>query len=76
MLSSSRYRPAGMASAMALTAAVGARVFEISPEKFAAATTANFDRLFAKAVAWKGEEPTDATANDRGNDRGSDRGAA
>jgi TatD DNase family protein len=35
----------------ALTAAVGAETFGLSPEEFAAATTANFDRLFAKAAA-------------------------
>lgn len=34
----------------ALTAKVGAEVFGISLEEFAAATTANFDRLFAKAA--------------------------
>lgn len=38
----------------ALTAAVGAEVFGISIEDFAMATTANFDRLFAKAAAWSG----------------------
>lgn len=36
----------------ALTARVGAEVKGVSPEAFAAATTANFDRLFAKAAAW------------------------
>jgi TatD DNase family protein len=36
----------------ALTAAVGAETFGVSPEEFAAATTANFDRLFAKAAAF------------------------
>ncbi len=36
----------------ALTAQVGAEVFGVSIEEFAAATTANFDRLFAKAAAW------------------------
>jgi len=35
------------------TAAVGADVFELSYEDFAAQTTANFDRLFAKAAAWR-----------------------
>ena len=35
----------------AMTAAVGAEVFGLSLEDFAAATTANFDRLFAKAAA-------------------------
>ncbi|MEO0820090.1 MAG: TatD family hydrolase [Pseudomonadota bacterium] len=39
----------------ALTAAVGAEVFGLSPEAFAEATSANFDRLFAKAAA-TGEE--------------------
>ena len=36
------------------TAAKGAEVFGLSPTDFAAATTANFDRLFAKAAQWKG----------------------
>ncbi|MEL6792153.1 MAG: TatD family hydrolase, partial [Pseudomonadota bacterium] len=36
----------------ALTAAVGAEVKGVSLEDFAAATTANFDRLFSKAGAW------------------------
>ena len=36
----------------ALTAAVGAEVFGLTFDEFAAATTANFDRLFAKAAAW------------------------
>lgn len=40
---------------VAKTAAVGAEVFELSLAEFAAATTANFDRLFAKAAAWSGE---------------------
>ncbi|MFN3614330.1 MAG: TatD family hydrolase [Rubrimonas sp.] len=35
---------------VALTARVGADVFGISPEQFAAATTANFDRLFTRAA--------------------------
>ena len=35
------------------TAAVGATLFGLSPEAFAAATEANFDRLFAKAAAWR-----------------------
>ena len=35
----------------ALTAKVGAEVFGLSPAAFAAATSANFDRLFAKAAA-------------------------
>ena len=34
----------------ALTAAVGATVYDVSAEDFAAATTANFDRLFSKAA--------------------------
>jgi len=34
------------------TAAVGAELFGLSPEAFAERTTANFDRLFAKAAAW------------------------
>ncbi|TVQ54631.1 MAG: TatD family deoxyribonuclease [Rhodobacteraceae bacterium] len=38
---------------VALTAAVGAAVKGVSPEAFAAATTANFDRLFAKAAAFR-----------------------
>ncbi|WP_068117379.1 TatD family hydrolase [Tropicimonas marinistellae] len=36
----------------ALTARVGAEVFDLSYEEFASRTTANFDRLFAKAAAW------------------------
>lgn len=36
----------------ALTAQVGADVKGVGIEDFAAATTANFDRLFAKAAAW------------------------
>ncbi|MDV7141473.1 TatD family hydrolase [Tropicimonas sp. TH_r6] len=35
------------------TARKGAEVFELPYEAFAAATSANFDRLFAKAAAWK-----------------------
>lgn len=35
------------------TAKVGADVFGLSYEDFAAQTTANFDRLFAKAAAWR-----------------------
>ncbi|MEL6960494.1 MAG: TatD family hydrolase [Pseudomonadota bacterium] len=35
------------------TAKVGAEVFGLSYEAFAAQTTANFDRLFTKAAAWK-----------------------
>jgi TatD DNase family protein len=38
---------------VAHTAAAGAAVFEMTPEDFAAQTTANFDRLFAKAAAWQ-----------------------
>lgn len=38
----------------ALTAAVGAEVKGLPLEEFAAATTANFDRLFAKAASWRG----------------------
>lgn len=37
----------------AMTAQTGADVFGVSLEAFAAASTANFDRLFAKAAAWK-----------------------
>ncbi|SDW43804.1 TatD DNase family protein [Albimonas donghaensis] len=40
----------------AMTAVTGAEVFGISVEDFAAATTANFDRLFAKAAAWTAED--------------------
>ena len=39
---------------VAHTAAKGAEVFGMTPEAFAAQTTANFDRLFAKAAAWDG----------------------
>ena len=35
------------------TAAVGAEVFGVSYEEFAARTSANFDRLFAKAARWQ-----------------------
>lgn len=35
------------------TAAVGAEVFGLSQEDFARTTSANFDRLFAKAAAWQ-----------------------
>jgi len=35
------------------TARVGAEVFDLTVEDFAAATTANFDRLFWKAAQWK-----------------------
>lgn len=38
----------------ALTARVGADLFGLSLPEFAAATTANFDRLFAKAAAFEG----------------------
>lgn len=37
---------------VAHTAKAGAEVFGLSIEDFAAQTTANFDRLFAKAAAW------------------------
>ncbi|MCV2875254.1 TatD family hydrolase [Rhodobacteraceae bacterium XHP0102] len=37
----------------ALTAQVGADVFGISLAEFAAATSANFDRLFSKAALWR-----------------------
>jgi TatD DNase family protein len=37
----------------AFTAAIGATAFGLSPDDFAAATTANFDHLFAKAAAWR-----------------------
>ena len=38
----------------ALTAAKGAETMGVSYDAFCAATTANFDRLFAKAAAWTG----------------------
>ncbi len=38
----------------AFTARTGAQVFGVTEAEFAAATTANFDRLFAKAAAWRG----------------------
>ena len=38
----------------ALTAQVGADLFGISLAEFAAATSANFDRLFSKAAQWQG----------------------
>ncbi|MDJ1007704.1 MAG: TatD family hydrolase [Paracoccaceae bacterium] len=38
---------------VAHTARVGAELFGLSFEDFAAATEANFDRLFAKAAAWQ-----------------------
>ena len=37
----------------ALTARIGAEVFGVSYEEFARATTANFDRLFAKTTRWE-----------------------
>ena len=37
----------------ALTAQVGADIFGISLAEFAAATSANFDRLFSKAAQWQ-----------------------
>lgn len=37
----------------ALTATIGATLYGMSPEDFARQTTANFDRLFAKAAAWQ-----------------------
>jgi len=37
------------------TAKVGAEVFGLSHEAFAAQTTANFDRLFTKAAQWSPE---------------------
>ncbi len=40
----------------ALTARVGAEVFGMDYPAFAAQTQANFDRLFAKAAAWSGQE--------------------
>lgn len=40
---------------VAYTAAVGAEIFGLTPPEFAAATTANFDRLFAKAAQWRPE---------------------
>ncbi len=39
----------------ALTAAIGAEALGVPRDEFAAATTANFDRLFAKAAAWTPE---------------------
>ncbi|WP_339951776.1 TatD family hydrolase [uncultured Albimonas sp.] len=36
----------------AMTAQVGAEVFGLTPAEFAAATSANFDRLFVKAAEW------------------------
>lgn len=43
---------------VAKTAQVGADVFGLPLPEFAAATTANFDRLFAKAAAWRAEGAT------------------
>lgn len=40
-------------SYVAHTAAAGAAVYGMTPEAFAAQTTENFDRLFAKAAAWQ-----------------------
>lgn len=37
----------------ALTAAVGAKVFDMEYDAFAAQTSANFDRLFSKAAKWE-----------------------
>merc|ERR1711960_51529 len=37
----------------AFTAQVGADVFGVSLEEFAARSTANFERLFTKAAAWR-----------------------
>ncbi len=39
----------------ALTAEVGARLFDLDYAEFAKATSENFDRLFAKAAAWTAE---------------------
>ena len=36
----------------ALTAAIGAALWDLTPADFAHQTSANFDRLFAKAAAW------------------------
>ncbi|MGG7566978.1 TatD family hydrolase [Rhodovulum sp. DZ06] len=44
----------------ALTAVKGAEAFGISVDEFAAATTANFDRLFAKAAAWTAAHGSEA----------------
>lgn len=40
------------------TARKGAEVFGLSLDAFAAATEANFDRLFAKAAAWDAAQPS------------------
>jgi len=37
------------------TAATGAEIFGLDPAAFAAASTENFDRLFAKAAAWRAD---------------------
>jgi TatD DNase family protein len=42
---------------VAHTAQKGAEVFGLPYPEFAAATEANFDRLFAKAAAWTGQPP-------------------
>ena len=41
---------------VAHTAATGAELFGLDPTEFAKETSANFDRLFAKAAAWHGLE--------------------
>lgn len=46
----------------AMTAQTGAEVFGIPTEDFARATTANFDRLFAKAAAWSRRPATSGAA--------------
>jgi len=38
---------------VAHTAAIGAEALHLSTDEFAALTSANFDRLFAKAAAWR-----------------------
>ena len=43
---------------VANTAEVGARLWDLTPAEFAEATTANFDRLFAKAAAWSPQQPS------------------
>ena len=40
------------------TAKVGAELFDLSLPDFAARTSANFDRLFAKAAAWSSRSQT------------------
>ncbi|MFT5007043.1 MAG: TatD DNase family protein, partial [Paracoccaceae bacterium] len=37
----------------AMTAEIGAEIYGLSYADFAAQTTANFERLFSKAAAWK-----------------------